>query len=144
MAEISGGTGHLAASSSAMSGSGVVITGEVLKRTQTVSEENVVFRPAPHYPLSEAQFYSMVDPPPRSHQWLPTIRGLWFGSTLLAITPVLAALAKGAPITWALVPDAPKFGSVISTLLWIGVWARVRFGPDRRRATIELIRKTWS
>jgi len=69
---------------------GNVVTGRNLYETQTVRAAQVVYIPVPHFQLGEADFNRLVDPPPRSHQWLPNVRGAWLAALILCVTPVVS------------------------------------------------------
>lgn len=103
----------------------------------------MIYSPAAHYKLSEADFNRIVDPPPRHHQWLPTVRGTFLGSLIVAGTAVFTALRQNQPINWSTIPDAAKAGLIITAVLWVGVAIWVRVGSDARRDAIERIRRTW-
>lgn len=121
----------------------VVVTGRELQATQIAREQDVIYREVPHYPLSEAEFNLLVDPPPRSHQWLPTARGAWLTSVLLLLGSVTTAVAHGEPLTAKSIPMPALIGFFVATVVWSSISIKVHFGPDRRRETIERIRKTW-
>jgi hypothetical protein len=136
-------TGALAAAGQEPIATVEEVIGRELQATQVARGQDVIYRETAHYPLNEAEFYLIVDAPPPSHQWLPTVRGAWLASALVAVTPVLGAMARGTPVSLSLVSDASIVAMCISSLLWLGVGLRVRFGPDRRRDTIQRIRRTW-
>jgi hypothetical protein len=119
-----------------------IIRDRELQATQIARGQDVIYRETAHYMLSEAQFNTLVDPPPRSHQWLPTVRGAWVSSVLALVVDALILLADGTPLTWRkLWPFAAIVG--VTSALWLGVGLWVWCGPDRRRDTIARIRRTW-
>jgi hypothetical protein len=119
-----------------------IIRDRELQATQIARGQDVIYRETAHYMLSEAQFNTLVDPPPRSHQWLPNVRGAFVSSVLAFGVAALSQLAQGAALSRkTLWPFAAIVG--VAALLWLGVYLRVRFGPDRQRDTIARIRRTW-
>lgn len=119
-----------------------VVTGRELQ-TQVAREQDVIYSPAAHYKLGEADFNRIVDPPPRHHQWLNTTRGAFLGSLIIAVAAVFSALRQSQPLEWSTVPDSAKAGLGITAVLWLGVYLWVRFRPDPQRETIDRIRRTW-
>lgn len=137
------GTGDLDSSDSNVSGRGLVIKGKALSSTQTALEQDLVYRPAAHYPLSEAEFNLIVDPPARPHQWLPQVRGTFLGALIVAIAPVLPALYSGGAISLSTVPASAWVALGVTSVLWFALWLRKVCSGDPQKKTIERIRRTW-
>jgi hypothetical protein len=135
--------GEPAAGPSPIVGVGNVVRDQAIISTQTASGAAIVFIPTAHYQLSEAQFNLLVDPPPRSHQWLPTVRGAWIGAVVLGGGPLVGAIVRGNSLTVSSVSDIAWFGFVLTSLAWCALAVYVRYKKDRRKKLIDHIRATW-
>ena len=137
-------SGHLVSRAATLVGEGEVVSGRDLHTTQTAPEQDIIWRQTPHYPLSEAEFNLMVDPPPRTHQWLPTARGAWLTTLIVIFVAIYSALQKQQPLAWSTVPTSAWVGFSVTTILILGIHAAIWCKPDRRKQMIERIRKTWN
>ena len=138
------GTGSLTIEEGAVASAATnVIAGRDLRETQTVPAAEVVYAPAPHALLGEADFNRLVDPPARSHQWLPNVRGAWLTALILSAMPLLDAVVHGKPVRIALIPDLSLYGLGITTGMWAILVGVIRLGRNPREETIRRIRKAY-
>jgi hypothetical protein len=121
---------------------GATVTNTVVLETQRAAAAEIMV-PTPHYPLSEAEFNDLVDPPPRSHQWLPTIRGAALVSFIGCVAPLLAATIRGQPVTLSLIPETLLVALIITSIWWLALVCRMQFKPHRRDQVMRRVRKTW-
>lgn len=136
-------SGDLASDPSAIAGVGSVVRGQAIATTQIASGASVAFIPVAHYQLNEAQFNLLVDPPPRSHQWLPTVRGAWISALVLGGGQLVGAIVRGNPLSLSSVSDIAWFGFILTSLVWGALAMYVRYQKDRRKKLIDHIRATW-
>ena len=124
-------------------GVGTVVEGRDLRETQSAPVSDIVYRPAPHYPLGQAEFNLLVDPPPRTHAFLPAVFGLWLGSVVNAGSPLLQAFIVGTPVTIASVPSAARYAFIIASVLFGGLAFAVWRRPNRRDNLVKRIAKVY-
>ena len=120
-----------------------VVTGRDLHETQTAPAAQVVYVPAPHFQLGEADFNRLVDLPPRSHQWLPNVRGAWLAALILSVTPLLNAVVHGEPASISLIPAPYLYGLGITTIMWLILESVTWIGPNPRQEAIKRIQKAY-
>jgi hypothetical protein len=134
------GTVAVTESAGTVAAVGTVI-GRELRQTETAPISDVIYVQTPHFPLGEADFNRLVDPPARWHQWLPTVRGAWSGAVLFLVTSLASAMAHGERLLISVLPGLCAVG--LTTVIWAIVEIRARVGPNPRQETIDRIRRTY-